>query len=113
MAVDIKVPDFASGWRQTTALKVFTAVLLDTFMATAATFGAQWGTYTLTWFYQLGHMTTGWRMATSAFVGFFLSMPIATGVMWKQWQANRNQLDKDLKAAFVVLTSGGKSDGVD
>lgn len=103
MPGDIKVPDVVSGWRQTTALKVFTAVLLDTFMATASTFIAQWGPFTGAWFYQLGHLSPGWRILTSAFMGLFLSTPIAAGVMWKQWSANRNQLDKDLKAAFVVL----------
>jgi len=103
MAGDIKLPDFISGWRQTSALKVFSAVLLDTFMATASTFGAQWGPFAMAWFYQLGNLSPGWRMVTSAFMGFFLAMPIASGVMWRQWVANRNQLDKDLKAAAVLL----------
>jgi len=107
VAFDIKVPDMISGWRQVSALKNFSAVLLDVFMATLATFGAQWGPATLTWFYQLGHMTPGWRIITSMFLGFMLATPIAAGVMWKQWTANRNQLDKDLKAACAVL--GGSS----
>jgi len=104
MAGDIKVPDFISGWRQTTALKVFSAVLLDTFMATVATLGAQWGPFTVAAFrYELGYMTPGWRIVCSVVCGFFLALPIASGVMWRQWAANRNQLDKDLKAAFALL----------
>jgi len=93
-----------SGWRQVSALKNFSAVLLDVFMVTASTLGAQWGPFTIAIFrYELGYMTPGWRLMCSVVCGFFLALPIASGVMLKQWIANRNQLDKDLKAMAAIM----------
>lgn len=104
MALDIKVPDVINNWRSVSSVKTFSAVLLDTAVATISTFGAQLGPFSIAWYWQLTALPNGWRLLTATWLGVMLATPIAAGVLWKQWAANRNQLDKDLKATFATLS---------